>query len=347
VGIFVFWKWALAVVPRIRGPQRGLIAAVTMAIGMAAVVAMSSWLNAAALAGPAALEHHFSQALQAYEEALDEAQRKVLAANKLMPEIRADAARFEALSEAETRGEGPTGLSGDGAVTLMLRQVSQRLDLLADDLEESLSQADDVRFEAASLIGEMRQVLASRMPVNERRHVFEQLSVEMDAALADLLATDRHEMVERTAQYMEKEIVRPATVTDRLVADKQKAAMASITAAIAETRTKLLHTARRLAREKDVVPPSYEPLNAVTAVFTYASDFVPSWAGAVAIDVLPGVVLLFCVVAVSIIREEEGEPSDRAADVTLRDLKRAGEVLVLLGQYNKTKEEADERSRVA
>ena len=347
VGIFVFWKWTLYIVPKTTGVYRGLLAGVTVLVGMAGVVAMSSWLNAAALAGPAALEHHFSRALRSYEDVLDEAQRHVLAAQKLLPEVRADAARFELLREAEIKGEGPTGLSGDGAVTLMLKQVENRLAILGDDIEQSLSDADNARFEAASLLGAMRHVLASKAPISERRHVFSQMAVDMDAALANLLATSPRQMVERTATHLEKEIIRPVLNANIEVAIKQEAALATIQAALAETQFKLSHAAELVGDETKVRPPVYEPLNAITAVFHYADDFVPSWAGAVAIDILPGVILIYCIIAMSLIREEDGEVVPRNRDITLEDIQRAGEAFILIEQLKKTREKTNGRIKAS
>ena len=53
VGIFVFWSYLMRLFPAVRttGARLGLFAA--MGVGSLAIVAMSSWLNAAALAGSA------------------------------------------------------------------------------------------------------------------------------------------------------------------------------------------------------------------------------------------------------------------------------------------------------
>ena len=52
VGIFVFWSYMLRLLPAVRtaAARGGLL--LSMALGCVAIVAMSSWLNAAALAEP-------------------------------------------------------------------------------------------------------------------------------------------------------------------------------------------------------------------------------------------------------------------------------------------------------
>ena len=51
VGIFVFWSYLMRLLPAVRsmGARLGLF--VAMLMGSGAIIAMSSWLNAAALAG--------------------------------------------------------------------------------------------------------------------------------------------------------------------------------------------------------------------------------------------------------------------------------------------------------
>lgn len=56
VGIFVFWSYLMRLLPSMRRAASRLGLMLTMALGSLAIIAMSSWLNAAALAGGAAVE---------------------------------------------------------------------------------------------------------------------------------------------------------------------------------------------------------------------------------------------------------------------------------------------------
>ncbi len=51
VGIFVFWSYMLRLLPAVRSAASRVGLFLAMALGCVAIVAMSSWLNAAALAG--------------------------------------------------------------------------------------------------------------------------------------------------------------------------------------------------------------------------------------------------------------------------------------------------------
>jgi hypothetical protein len=60
-------------------------------------------------------------------------------------------------------------------------------------------------------------------------------------------------------------------------------------------------------------------MSSAEAILRYAGDFVPSWAGAISIDLLPAVlVLILCVVHASIRRE--GVPLSRSNTMTTSDL---------------------------
>ena len=101
VAIYAFWSFMLRFVPLVTsGVQRvGLF--VTMAIGCLMIMAMSAWLNAAALAGSAALEQHLAVNLQGYVADLDDAHGNALAAQSLLPDVQRAAERFSRLAEDE------------------------------------------------------------------------------------------------------------------------------------------------------------------------------------------------------------------------------------------------------
>ena len=68
----------------------------------------------------------------------------------------------------------------------------------------------------------------------------------------------------------------------------------------------------------------YVPLTSAEAVLRYAGDFIPSWAGAISIDLLPAVLVAIMAVVHAAMRrgEDEMEEADRiTAGDMLRSLK--------------------------
>ncbi len=87
VGIYAFWSYMARFYPHVTSRSSRSAMLAVMAVGCAMILAMSSWLNAAALAGSAALEQHLAETVQDYTGDLDQAHQNALAAQSLLPDI--------------------------------------------------------------------------------------------------------------------------------------------------------------------------------------------------------------------------------------------------------------------
>jgi hypothetical protein len=80
-----------------------------------------------------------------------------------------------------------------------------------------------------------------------------------------------------------------------------------------------------------VEPIRFQTLSPAEAVLHYAGDFIPSWAGAISIDLMPAVlVLILCVVHAAIRRE--GLPVYSASNLTAGELVAALQMARELGE---------------
>jgi len=104
VGIFVFWSYILRLLPAMRTAQGKLGLAVATGMGSLAIIAMSSWLNAAALAGSAAVEQHLEKTVQEYQLALRRAHDIAISGQSLGREVQRARENFDALAEQESDG---------------------------------------------------------------------------------------------------------------------------------------------------------------------------------------------------------------------------------------------------
>jgi hypothetical protein len=81
----------------------------------------------------------------------------------------------------------------------------------------------------------------------------------------------------------------------------------------------LSSAADNIISQPAIEPTRFRAMSTAEAVLRYASDFLPSWAGAISIDLLPAVlVLILCIVHAAIRRE--GMPEATAATMTASDL---------------------------
>jgi hypothetical protein len=131
VGIYAFWVFLMHFMPHVTDRTgRGLMFGCLL-LGSLMIVAMSSWLNASALAGAAAIQQHLAITVQNYTRDLDTANTNAIAAQGLLPDIQLASSRFAKLADAERAGS-LTGTAGSGTVVQLLTQMSGQLDSLRD-----------------------------------------------------------------------------------------------------------------------------------------------------------------------------------------------------------------------
>ena len=137
VAIYGFWTYMIRFFPEMRdgGSRMSMIG--IMIVGSAMIMAMSSWLNAAALAGSAAVEQHLAITLEEYTGDLDQAHTNALGALSLLPDIQRAGERFATLAQEEQSSGALTGTSGSGSVVQLLSQMSAQMKALEATIEGS------------------------------------------------------------------------------------------------------------------------------------------------------------------------------------------------------------------
>jgi len=167
VGIFVFWSYMLRLFPAVTTTRArtGLLAA--MGMGSLAIVAMSSWLNAAALAGSAAVEQHLAKTVQDYQTALERAHEIALTGQALERDVARVRQSFEDLSEQEAQGS-LSGLAGRGAVFRVLRQKSAELSALETQIAEQTPLVESAFTEGNTILSRMRALTVEPGSVEAR-----------------------------------------------------------------------------------------------------------------------------------------------------------------------------------
>src|SRR5690606_7857657 len=134
VGIFVFWSFLLRLLPAMRTAAARLGLMLSMALGCVAIIAMSSWLNAAALAGAAAVEQHLAKTVQDYQSALERSHEIAVSGQSLARDVARVRQSFQDLSAQEAVGD-LSGTAGRGAVFRVLTQKADELAALEAQIE--------------------------------------------------------------------------------------------------------------------------------------------------------------------------------------------------------------------
>ncbi len=332
VGIFVFWSYMLRLFPAVRTARAriGLLGA--MGLGSFAIVAMSSWLNAAALAGSAAVEQHLAETVQDYQASLERAHEIALSAQGLERDVSRVRQSFEDLSEQEATGN-LSGLAGRGAVFRVLRQKSSELSALEAQIATQTPLVDAAFVEGNQILSRMRALTVEPGPVQTRSVEFSEQAVRLAGLITQLRQLSVAPLVERAAQDLAASVVLPEL--DASSEENRTAQGATITAVL-EVLAQRATTLERAAQAVIAMPPpaetTYTPISSADAVILYARNFVPSWAGAIAIDLLPAVLVFILAITQGAIRSgREGAAVEdtltlaelRAALTAMRDVETA------------------------
>ena len=327
VGIYAFWSFLMRFMPHVRDGVSRLLLFIAMGLGSVMIVAMSSWLNAAALAGSAALEQHLANKLETFVTDLDQAHTNALSAQSLLPDIQMASLRFAQLAEDERRQGSLTGTSGSGTVVQLLTQMSRQIDQLGDEVEASAGRVNQLYEQGGKHIARMRELVSARGPINPRADAFAGESMALMGVIASLQQTSVAPAVKRAAEDLARGFIAPiADGGSADLAERQSVVVGNVEAAVAAQSEQLAAAAEQILSTQPVRPERFEPLTTAEAVLRYAPDFLPSWAGAISIDLLPAVlVLILCVVHAGIRRE--GEPAAGASTMSAADLLTAMRIL--------------------
>jgi len=302
VGIFVFWSYLMRLLPAVRtvGARLGLM--VSMALGSLAIIAMSSWLNAAALAGAAAVETHLARTVQEYQGALEQANSIAVSGQSLQRDVARVRQSFEDLSEQEATGD-LSGLAGRGAVFRVLRQKSDELAGLEAQIASQQPLVNQAFTEGNSILSRMRALTVEPGSVEVRSVEFSEEAVRLANIITQLRQLSVAPLVSRAAQDLSASVVLPEL--DGRTGEAREGQQSTITSVLSLLGQRA--DTLRIAAEGVMAMPApqdttYTPISTADAVIRYAGNFVPSWAGAIAIDLLPAVLVLILAVTQAAIR---------------------------------------------
>lgn len=322
VGIFVFWSYMLRLLPSMRSSSGLIGLTISTIVGSLAIVAMSSWLNAAALAGSAAVEQHLENTVRDYQAALEQAHDIALAGQTLGREVQRAQEAFAALAEQEKSGE-LSGTAGEGAVYRVLRQKTEELGSLGGLITKQQQLIATAYDRGNENLGRMRALTVAPGPVEQRSVAFSEESVRLAGVISNLNQYSVASLVARAAEDLPASVVLPEldgrTSTIR---DAQGSTIASVLGALDQRSQTLRRAAVEVLAMEPPQETAYNPVTSADAVIRYAGNFVPSWAGAIAIDLLPAIlVFVLAITQVAIRNGRDGLGIEET--LTLADLKAA------------------------
>ncbi|KQO80006.1 hypothetical protein [Rhizobium sp. Leaf262] len=310
VGIYAFWSYMARFYPHVTSRSSRTAMLAVMVVGCVMILAMSSWLNAAALAGSAALEQHLAETVEDYTEDLDQAHQNALAAQSLLPDIQRAKERFTQLAASERQSGALTGTTGSGSVVSLLSQMSSQLNELENGINASREQVTSLFNEGQKRLETMRGLVSAPGVVEPRADKFSSEVVALTGVIASLGQTSIAPSIRRAADDLSLGFIAPIPDGgEQDLISRQDRVMETIRSSVAAQSKVLSDAADEILSRAPVAERRFVPLSSAEAVLRYASDFIPAWAGAISIDLLPGVmVFILAVVNGAIRRQEETMP---------------------------------------
>lgn len=345
VGIYIFWSYLMRFLPLITETAGRLALIAVMLLGSLMIVAMSSWLNAAALAGSAALEQHLAVTLEEYAGDLDAAHARALSSQSLLPDVQRASERFSRLADEERNSGALTGTSGSGSVVQLLGQMGAQLDELASTITQSRERTTQLFDEGTKHLSKMRELVSAPGPLTPRADAFAEEAVALTGVVAALQETSIAPSVKRAAEDLSLGFIAPvADGSSQELVQRQDQVMNTVRDSVAAQSKALADAADEILAEPRVPSRRFVPLSSAEAVIRYAGDFMPSWAGAISIDLLPAVLVFVLAIAHRAMRRDM-QDLDAAETMTAAELIRSVSIYRQLTEAHR--EEALEDAEVA
>lgn len=298
VGIFLFWSVVWAVVPRLHTLWTRICAYICVFCYLVLIFFLSSSFNVAGLSGGDGLELHLELHVTKIEMQVDEANAKSLLIRGVASDLRGQSSGYEDKAESELLYGAYSGSPGKGSVYFALLGIKTRVDGLLSEVTAFESDAAAHSAKARALLETIRSILVSDAPYRERMAAIARHSDDLRRTIAAMDASVLAQSVDRALSTLPREIDLYTNYSaNRRVAAKQKAALDKVRLDVAETVKVLGAFVDEVAAEPSVTLAAFERITPTQSVFRYWTNFIPHFAGGIALDLMPLAVLIFASIA--------------------------------------------------
>lgn len=289
------------------------------------IAAISTWSNATALVGPAAMRMHIKSFASEYQESINEAQRRGESNTRIVAAISSEAAAFKADVKGEIEDGRLTGSPGRGTVTITLERIAEKLESMSVASMKA-SEENAIYINAASESYTRLLILAERdstrpSDVKEATERLRSAIIKIDEVSPAKTVTAMMPLI--------------AGISDTLLQPKgdgfKKKQLEAINIHIKPRLESMQENLIALAKDasgETVNMPNYDPITRPEAVLKYGDQFPVQWAIAGALDAAPLLFLLLLLLGPNGNKNDEIEE----LSVTIGDalkIKRALDILEL------------------
>jgi len=260
------------------------------------IAAIDAPFNMLALAGGSAVQMSLVDTAAHYEAKPGPTFERITAIRRLLPAIRAQAARFKKLEEQELATGAYSGKPKAGKVSAGFGQIATLLGTLAEALESNLGQAEAIQREITGTIAKMKAQAYVQAPIRARIEAVSIAADRADELLAQMSQFDATLSIRATLKALENIFPTPTQAGNAFerTQNAELGAIAQMAKPVAETLQEALLALTLSATDN---AERIRPADPMTAIKTYWRPLLPQWIAALFIDLAPGILLVILIAA--------------------------------------------------
>jgi hypothetical protein len=321
--IYLFWHYVLKIVPNLTQAWHIILAMIVTLTWCVMIFFISSSFNVTAFAGKDALELHLSRYIGELETTIGAQFKQAIIVESAVSDLRMEAAHYKDAATREFETGFYSGDPGPGAVHNALLMIEIRLSGLEGEASAFLAEVDTLSEAAKGRLEKIRQITSSERALSRRMR---DISRESNALRMDLARMDSRNLsqsISRTMQGLPSEVdMQTVFSSNGDTAKRQKVALDKVRSEISRSALALSEFMSVSSAEPAASMAAFEKMSPGRAVQVYWKNFIPFWAGGIALDIAPLAVVLFLMIGLH--SKTSGELARGAlSSMTLQDLIRA------------------------
>lgn len=279
--LYLFWTWAFGVVPELRDPQKRFASWLTVVCGVVGIIALSAYWNVVAIAEKEIERLSKQSVIPRVESFMATAIRQSGVYISVKPELVGFTSDIGAKANGEETNGSITGSAGKGGVAAVLRQLQASVANVVLSVDAALEVNSKQKIKGNKCLEQLRQ------NIRENKSYGANINC-INNVVSDLGNQNIASFVAHAMDGLTSTVIMPVS----LKTDKQRQAVQNILDGL-QKRADDFATKMRSIDSGIIEPLIVERPNIMAGILIYWQSIIPAIATAIAIDLLPLIILIF------------------------------------------------------
>lgn len=296
VCLFLFWRYGFTIIPHLRMQNKRFSGWITILAGCVVIIALSTYWNVIAFTGKEVLRLANAENVTRAEQQFAGVLSATGGYASLIPQLEALSSGAFSLADGEEYEGAVTGARGKGGISETLRQIGTKVAGITASVKKVAKSGDTLKSQGKACLAQMR----SATNTGFSRESTMQLSAGADClngVIADLGNTNASGGVVQAMNGLRNSIVLPVSIKT----DRQRQALSNVLDGL-QNQADMIASVAGAIPKVSLQPFQLERPNMASAVLLHWHSIIPAIATALAIDLLP---LLLLILGVLLHRDGE------------------------------------------